>query len=61
MAASGDSCPKCREGRLAVASSQRCGEYQTRYLRCPRCGCTDKQMLPAAEVARRKLFTNAAP
>jgi len=58
MAASGDSCPRCREGRLAVASSQRSGEYQTRYLRCTRCGCTDKQIVPAGEV-RRKSFTAA--
>jgi len=59
MAASGDPCPKCRQGRLGVASSQRSGEYQTRYLRCERCGATDKQTLPAAEIVRRKLFTNA--
>jgi len=59
MAASGDSCPKCREGRLAVASSQRCGEYQTRYLRCPRCGCTDKQVVHSGEIRRVKSFTVA--
>jgi len=58
MASSGDSCPRCRDGRLAVASSQRSGEYQTRYLRCPKCGCTDKQILPATAIARRS-FTNA--
>jgi len=55
MASSGDPCPKCRDGKLAVASSQRSGEYQTRYLRCQRCGCTDKQILAAAEVRRVKI------
>jgi hypothetical protein len=58
MASSGDPCPKCRDGKLAVASSQRSGEYQTRYLRCARCGCTDKQILRAVNV-RRKSFTVA--
>jgi DNA-directed RNA polymerase subunit M/transcription elongation factor TFIIS len=57
MAASGDSCPRCREGRLAVASSQRSGEYQTRYLRCTRCGNTDKQIVKAVEIRRTKSFT----
>jgi hypothetical protein len=57
MAASGDSCSKCRAGRLAVASSVRSGEYQTRYLRCTRCGCTDKQVIHAAEIRRVKFFT----
>jgi formate dehydrogenase maturation protein FdhE len=56
MAASGDSCPRCRDGKYAVASSVRSGEYQTRYLRCQRCGCTDKQIVHGTEV-RRKLFT----
>jgi Zn finger protein HypA/HybF involved in hydrogenase expression len=60
MAASGDSCPKCRAGRLAVASSQRAGAYQTRYLRCKRCGATDKHVVAAGEIRRRGLFTNSA-
>ena len=50
----GDLCDKCRNGRLAVASSQRSGEYQTRYLRCNRCGNTDKQIVAAAEIRRRE-------
>jgi hypothetical protein len=54
-AKSGDPCPRCREGRLVVASSQRSGEYQTRYLRCQRCGCTDKHILPANEIRRVKV------
>lgn len=54
-AKTGDPCPACRKGRLAVASSQRSGEYQTRYLRCGKCGCTDKQILHAAEVRRVKV------
>lgn len=53
-AKSGDSCPNCKIGKLLVASSQRQGEYQIRYLRC-RCGATDKHVLPAAEVRRVKL------
>jgi hypothetical protein len=53
-ARSGDSCPKCTAGRLLVASSQRQGEYQIRYLRCRDCGCTDKHVLPAVEVRRAK-------
>ena len=60
MAASGDSCPKCRDGRYAVASSVRSGEYQTRYLRCQRCGTTDKQVIHSRDV-RRKSFTAARP
>ena len=59
MAASGEQCQRCRQGRLGVASSQRSGEYQIRYLRCSRCGATDKQTVPAAEVTRRKFFTIA--
>jgi formate dehydrogenase maturation protein FdhE len=57
MASSGDSCPRCRDGKLAVASSVRSGEYQTRYLRCQRCGCTDKQIVKAVEIRRTKSFT----
>jgi len=53
MAASGDTCPKCRAGVYQIASSQRSGDYQTRYLRCARCGATDKQTLPAVEIRRR--------
>jgi hypothetical protein len=49
-----DPCPKCRCGRLAVASSQQQGEYQIRYLRCRECGNTDKQVLAAVEVRRMK-------
>ena len=52
MANSGDACPKCRSGKLAVASSQRSGDYQTRYLRCAKCGCTDKQIILATKVRR---------
>jgi hypothetical protein len=52
-AKSGDSCPRCREGKFAVASSQRSGEYQIRYLRC-RCGNTDKHIVAAAEIRRVK-------
>ena len=49
-----DPCPKCRVGRLSVASSQQQGEYQIRYLRCRECGNTDKHALPATEVRRMK-------
>jgi hypothetical protein len=49
-----DPCPKCRVGRLSVASSQQQGEYQIRYLRCRECGNTDKHILPATEVRRMK-------
>jgi Zn finger protein HypA/HybF involved in hydrogenase expression len=56
----GDLCDKCRNGRLAVASSQRSGEYQTRYLRCNRCGHTDKQIVHGGEIRRTKSFTPAA-
>ena len=60
MAASGDACPKCPAGRLAVASSQRAGAYQTRYLRCAKCGATDKHVVAAGEIRRRGLFTNGS-
>jgi hypothetical protein len=53
-AKSGDSCPLCKSGKFVVASSQRSGEYQTRYLRC-RCGNTDKHIVPAAEIRRVKV------
>jgi hypothetical protein len=54
-AKTGDTCTKCRSGKLAVASSQRSGDYQTRYLRCAKCGSTDKQILAAAEIRRVKV------
>lgn len=54
-AKSGDECPQCKTGRLLVASSQRQGEYQIRYLRCRACGCTDKHVLPGGEVRRLKV------
>jgi hypothetical protein len=50
----GDRCPKCRGGKLLIASSQQQGEYQVRYLRCRCCGATDKHVLAAAEVRRVK-------
>lgn len=56
-AKNGDNC-KCGRGRLEIASSQCRGEYQIRYLRCASCGATDKSVLPAAEVRRRRFFTN---
>lgn len=49
-----DQC-SCRRGRLEIASSQRHGEYQVRYLRCRACGCTDKHVLHAVEVRRLKV------
>ena len=56
----GDLCDKCRAGRLAVASSQRSDDYQIRYLRCNRCGHTDKQIVHAGEIRRMRSFTPAA-
>lgn len=53
-ARSGDPCPKCRCGRLSVASSQQQGAYQIRYLRCRDCGATDKHVVAATEVRRMK-------
>jgi hypothetical protein len=52
-AKSGDVCPNCKTGKLLVASSQRQGMYQIRYLRC-RCGNTDKDIRSAAEIRRVK-------
>ena len=52
MANSGDACPKCRKGKLLIVSSQRSGDYQTRYLRCEKCGCTDKQIIEATKIRR---------
>jgi hypothetical protein len=40
---------------MSVASSQRSGEYQVRYLRCAKCGCTGKQVVPPGEVRRLKV------
>jgi len=54
VAKSGEKCPKCSHGKLLVASSQRHGEYQIRYLRCRVCGATDKHILAAAEISRPK-------
>jgi hypothetical protein len=53
-AKTGDPCQRCRDGKLVVASSQRSGDYQTRYLRCTRCGNTDKHILAASEIRRVK-------
>ena len=52
-AKSGDTCERCRNARLNVYASQSRGEYQTRYLRCPCCGHTDKSVVPAQYVRRR--------
>jgi hypothetical protein len=54
-AKTGDHCPKCRDGKLLVASSQQQGEYQIRYLRCRCCGATDKHILAANEIRRTKV------
>jgi DNA-directed RNA polymerase subunit M/transcription elongation factor TFIIS len=56
-AKSGDTCERCKAARLNVASSQARGEYQTRYLRCPRCGHTDKHVVHSEHV-RRRAFTS---
>jgi len=52
-AKSGDVCERCKAGRLNVYSSQSRGEYQTRYLRCSRCGHTDKSVIPSDYIRRR--------
>ena len=52
-ARSGDRCQRCCTGKLLVASSQRQGVYQIRYLRCA-CGNTDKDIRLAAEIRRVK-------
>jgi hypothetical protein len=46
--------------RYPGTSSVRSGDYQTRYLRCQRCGATDKQVIHAVEV-RRRVVNNPTP
>jgi len=55
-ARSGDTCPRCNAARLNVYASQCRGEYQTRYLRCPRCGHNDKSVVPVEFIRRRMVI-----
>lgn len=55
---SGSQCRAC-DGTFRIASSQAAGEYQVRYLRCQKCGCTGKSVVGGCEVRRTKLFTAA--
>ena len=53
----GDVCAACGVGKLRVANTVRTKAKVVRYLGCPACGSRPqdgKQVLPAAEVPRRK-------
>ena len=50
---SGDVCPSCGAGRLAVYTSKAVGESQLQRLRCGECGYRVKAILPAGDVRRR--------
>jgi hypothetical protein len=51
----GDPCPSCSEGFLECYKSKRSslGDWVKRYLRCPECGSTALEVVPAADVPHR--------
>jgi hypothetical protein len=50
---SGDVCQNCRAAQYATVTSKAAGEYQIRYLKCPKCGCTGRSVVKAENVRRR--------
>jgi ssDNA-binding Zn-finger/Zn-ribbon topoisomerase 1 len=53
MVASGCQCPKCKTAQMFVRTSKPSGDSQTRYLRCPKCDHSDKQVVHVAMIHRR--------
>lgn len=49
----GDKCPSCTEARLTTVSSRAAGVVQVRYLRCPRCGHSERSVVDASMIRRR--------
>lgn len=46
---------RCRCGeRMRASSSRRAGEYQIRYVACPRCHERRREVVKAEEIWRRK-------
>lgn len=59
MQNAGDTCPKCRCGRLKTRSSVQYGEdQQVRYLECSGCEYRTKAIVPAAKVWRRSFVSH---
>jgi len=50
---SGDKCPNCDEGVLAVYASRRFGKVQAQYMRCNRCTVILRHDAAAESVRRR--------
>lgn len=50
---SGDVCQNCKAAQLATVSSRAAGEYQVRYLRCPKCGTACRGVVKAENIRRR--------
>jgi len=50
---SGDSCSCCKRARLGVVRSCAAGQYQIRYLKCPKCGARERSVVAADNIRRR--------
>ncbi len=53
----GDKCLSCLDGILGVYCSRERGDTQIHYLRCDRCGATNKSTVPAEFIRRRRKRT----
>lgn len=51
---SGDTCPKCANGRLRVRNSYACGDRQMQRLECKDCGHEENGIVPRDNVWQRK-------
>lgn len=50
---SGDLCQKCGKALMGAVSSRAAGDYQIRYLKCPRCGSSCRSVVKAETIRRR--------
>lgn len=50
---SGDVCQNCKQAQFATVTSRAAGEYQIRYLRCPKCGASCRSVVKAESIRRR--------
>jgi hypothetical protein len=50
---SGDTCPSCKKAYLGATSSRAAGEFQIRYLKCPKCGLTHRSVVRGETIRRR--------
>jgi hypothetical protein len=50
---SGDVCQNCKSAQFATVSSRAAGEYQIRYIKCPKCGASCRSVVKAENIRRR--------